>query len=62
MSRTDGIVHRVYRWWPEIVVPLIFFLLALAIGFGPLVGFVAWLVAAGVIAIVKPRPPGRWTE
>jgi hypothetical protein len=62
MSRTDGIVHRVYRWWPEIVVPPIFFLLGMWVGLGPLVGFVAWVVAAVVVAIFKPRPSGRWTE
>lgn len=61
MRWAQGIIYR-WNWWTNTVMPVVAFVFAWWMGWGPWVALGA-AVASGVIAaVLRPRGPNRWTE
>jgi len=61
MKRSGEVLNR-SAFGLQAVVPLMAFVFAWWIGWNTFVAIGAFLAAAVVAAILRPRRPGRWTE
>lgn len=61
MTQVNGVIHRL-EFGLLSIVPAAAFALAWWRGWGVFIAFGAAVAAAIIIAILKPRRPGRWTE
>lgn len=56
-----GIIYR-WNWWTGMVVPLAAFAFVWWLGWGVYVAIGAAAAASIIVAVVRPRGSGRWTE
>jgi Na+/H+ antiporter NhaC len=61
MNRLGGVIRRL-DFGLQAVVPLVTFVFAWWMGWSVFVAIGAFVAAAIVTAILRPRRPGRWTE